>query len=53
MAATEEQIVELASVIASQAQAIADGMVVGPRHSAAKRLADNVDTLTAWIGDDR
>ncbi|QAY06660.1 hypothetical protein SEA_COOKIES_136 [Mycobacterium phage Cookies] len=51
--ATEVQIAELAAVVAAQAEAIAEGKVVGPRYAAVKRLQGNVETLTAWIGDDR
>lgn len=53
MAATEDQITDLAQVIANQAEAVATGNVVGPRYSAIKRLQNNVDTLAAWVGDDR
>lgn len=51
--ASEEQIRELAATLADQAQAIADDTIVGPRFAAIKRLQDNVDTLAAWVGDDR
>lgn len=51
--ATEEQIQELASAIAEQASAIADGTLTGPRYAAVRRLINNVDTLRAWVGDDR
>lgn len=54
MAATEKQIQDLAQAISLQAEALADGSVPeGQRWAAAKRLADNVDTLRAWIEDDR
>lgn len=53
MRATEHQITELASAIEAQARAIAHGTVVGPRYSAVKRLQDNIETLAAWVGDDR
>lgn len=51
--ATEEQIAELADTCAAQAGAIATGTVVGPRYAAALRLQGNVETLLAWISDDR
>ncbi|HEY0640268.1 MAG TPA: hypothetical protein VGD67_21775 [Pseudonocardiaceae bacterium] len=51
--ATQEQVTELARAIAAQAQAIADGTVVGPRYAAVRRLAANVDTLQCWTPDDR
>ena len=44
---------DLAAVIARQAQAIADGTVIGPMYPAVRRLAANVDTLSRWIPDDR
>jgi hypothetical protein len=50
MAATPDQIRELASAIAGQAQAIADDTLIGPLPAAAARLRDNVATLAAWIG---
>ena len=53
MTAQVWQIRDLAQTIANQAQAIADGKVIGPLFPAVKRLADNVDTLAQWIGDNR
>ena len=53
MAATEKQITELAATVEAQAHAIATGSVVGPRYAAVTRLQDNVDTLRAWVCDDR
>jgi hypothetical protein len=53
MAATQDQIRELADTIAAQAQAIADGAVTGPLFAAVRRLRSNVDTLEAWCPDDR
>ena len=47
--ATAGQIAELARAIADQAQAIADGRVIGPLPAAAARLTGNVETLAAWI----
>ena len=49
MKATTEQITELASTIADQAQAIADGTVIGPLSAATARLIGNVQTLDAWV----
>ena len=51
--ATANQVEELARVIADQAAAIADGAVVGPQYAAVLRLRENVDTLAAWVEDDR
>lgn len=48
--ATPEQIAELARTIETQANAIAEGRVVGPVRAAVSRLVDNVDTLAAWTG---
>jgi hypothetical protein len=53
MSATPQQIVEQARAIEAQAKALADGTVTGPRYAAVKRLQDNIETLAAWIGDDR
>jgi hypothetical protein len=54
VAATTAQIQELAGAIASQAQAIADGAIpVGMMFAQIQRLASNVDTLKAWVPDDR
>jgi hypothetical protein len=53
MNATPEQIKELAATIAGQAQAIADGTATGVLYAHVRRLEDNVQTLKAWIGDDR
>ena len=44
---------ELAATIATQADAIAEGRVIGPVHAAVARLTHNVDTLRAWTTDDR
>lgn len=45
---------ELASVIAAQANALADGVIPeGQVYAQVSRLADNVATLRAWAGDDR
>lgn len=43
-----ENIEELAGVIADQASAIAAGTHAGNRRSAVARLVNNVDTLQAW-----
>lgn len=51
--ARERQCRDLAATIATQAQAIADGTVIGPRHGAVRRLVSNVQTLVAWTDDDR
>jgi hypothetical protein len=51
--ATEAQINEQANAIATLAASIANGTLIGPRYAAAKRLRDMVDTLEAWVGDDR
>lgn len=51
--ASPQQISELAETCASQAAAIAAGTVLGPRYAAALRLQGNVDTLLAWLDDDR
>lgn len=53
MPASEHQITELASTIETQANAIAQGTVIGPRYAAVKRLQDNIETLAAWVRDDR
>jgi len=53
MAATEDQITDLAHTIANQAEALATGSVIGPRYAAIRRLQNNVDTLATWVGDDR
>lgn len=44
---------DLAGTIADQAQAIADGTVVGPERGAVSRLVHNVNLLDAWTPDDR
>ncbi len=49
MSATDAQIRELAGAISDQAQAIADDTLRGPVFGAVARLADNVDTLKAWV----
>lgn len=49
----EDQIRELASVISRDAAVIANGTLVGSRAAALTRMKDNVDTLAAWVGDDR
>lgn len=51
--ADEKLITELAATIANQAEAIANGTVKGPRYAQVKLLAHNIDTLGAWVGDDR
>lgn len=51
--APEGHIRELADRIATQARAIAEGTLIGPRYAAINRLQDNLDTLAAWVGDDR
>ena len=54
MSATDEQIRELAQAVANQAQALADGVIpAGQRYAHVRRLAGNVETLSAWVGDDR
>ena len=53
MNASERQITELARAIEAQIAAIADGTVTGPRYAAVARITSNVETLAAWIGDDR
>lgn len=53
MAATEQQVRELAETIGAQADAIATGRIVGPRFAAVLRLRENVDTLASWVDDDR
>ena len=44
---------ELAAAIAAQAQALAEGTVIGPEHAAVARLVANVETLAIWTDDDR
>lgn len=44
---------ELAQAIANQAQALADGTTVGPRHAQVRKIRANVDMLLAWTEDDR
>jgi hypothetical protein len=44
---------DLAAAIASQAQAIADGTLTGPRHAMAKLILRNAELLVAWTPDDR
>lgn len=46
---TASHIAQLAGTIAAQADAIEQGAVIGPLPAAVKRLADNVDTLKAWV----
>lgn len=53
MSATQQQVQELAQAIANQAQALADGQVIGPVYASVRRLAANVETLKAWTTDDR
>ena len=50
---TEKQIRELALTIANQAEAIASGTLIGPRYAAILRIQNNLDTLAAYVGDDR
>lgn len=47
--ATPEQVTELASAIATQAEAIAEGRVNGPLTAAVHRVRDNADTLLMWV----
>lgn len=49
---TTSHIAQLAGTIAAQADAIEQGTVIGPLPAAVKRLADNVDTLKAWVEDE-
>jgi hypothetical protein len=51
--ATPAQRAELAQTIATQAQALADGTVIGPEYAAWRRVLANVQTLVAWTPDDR
>lgn len=54
MAATEKQIREQAQAIANQAQALADGKIgAGQRYALVALLKRNVETLEAWVPDDR
>jgi hypothetical protein len=53
MSTTDAQIRELASAIALQASAIANGTVIGPRYAAVRKLAANAEMLQAWTPDDR
>jgi hypothetical protein len=53
MAATGQQIVELARTIASQATAIAEGTLTGSLYGAACLIMSNAETLKAWVPDDR
>lgn len=53
MSATPDQIREQAQAIATLAEAIANGTLVGPRYAATRRLLDMTVTLSHWIGDDR
>lgn len=53
MKATTEQIRELASTIASEAEAIATGTFTGPLYGLVSQLSSNVSTLRSWIPDDR
>jgi hypothetical protein len=46
---TTNHIAQLAATIAAQADAIEQDTVIGPLPAAVTRLADNVDTLKAWI----
>lgn len=47
--AADQQVRELAEVISTQAQAIAEGRLVGPLSMAVDRLVGNVSTLRAWV----
>lgn len=49
----DDQIRDLAAVIAAQSQAIADGTVTGPLYAAVRRVLANAETLVAWTPDDR
>jgi hypothetical protein len=54
MSATDRQIRDLAGTIARQAQAIADGTTgATPVYGVVRLLRNNVDTLMAWVPDDR
>lgn len=44
---------ELAQVIANQAQALADGAVIGPEYAAVRQIVSNVQSLVALTKDDR
>ena len=44
---------DLAQTVANQAQALADGTVVGPEWAAAKRLLGNAEQLFGITPDDR
>jgi hypothetical protein len=46
---TPTPITQLAGTIAAQADAIAEGTVIGPLPAAVKRIAENVETLQAWV----
>jgi hypothetical protein len=48
-----EQRIALAQTIADQAQAIADGTLIGPQYGAVRRLLNNAEMLAAWTADDR
>lgn len=53
MNTTDQQIQELAAHIATRAEAIASGTLIGPRYAAVRNLQDSINTLAAWVGDDR
>jgi len=49
MSATPAQIADLAAAIAGQAEAIANGTIVGPIDAAARRILANAQTLAEWV----
>lgn len=49
----DQQFRDLAATVAMQAQAIADGTVIGPVWAAVRRLKSNVEMLESWACDDR
>jgi hypothetical protein len=50
---TEQQIRNHAAAISIQLRAIADGTVIGSRAARLAQIAESVETLRAWVGDDR
>jgi hypothetical protein len=46
---TPTPISQLAGTIAAQADAIEQGAVIGPLPDAVRRIAENVQTLQAWV----
>lgn len=53
MSDTERAVVLIAQSIANKATAIAEGTLVGPRYAAILNIQSNLDTLAAYVGDDR